>query len=415
MTPVHARICQRRRPQLPHRSAHIGIALAAVVVAATGVAGEPTPKPVEIVIVGAPDRGVFDPSIAGDGRQLYMTFSGVGSTGRLRDLNHNAVQTFLARSVDEGRTWRLVGGAVNPTVDAGAGATPSRGDRRWQSEVSTLAFDPYAPPRARWTLFWHQYLNADGARRFEHGWIAYKQAETAEGLAAATPIKLMAARGYSRIDDDPSATTRPPIAGPPILRLNDLHHDLATCLVASEPSALARPDGLYLAFACFRASAAGLGGVKTDIAMLKCARPCEATKPGAWSYVATVLSQRDAETLGLRKFSATDLFHADGRDFVMVSPVGINPGPDAYKGCVAFPFADIARGAVVRRGDGAPEASAAVALQKDSFNGACDLLPVGPLRGLLIGRIDFSAREGVIQAMFRIYASGVMPDVKTAP
>ena len=118
MTPVHARICQRRRPQLPHRSAHIGIALAAVVVAATGVAGEPTPKPVEIVIVGAPDRGVFDPSIAGDGRQLYMTFSGVGSTGRLRDLNHNAVQTFLARSVDEGRTWRLVGGAVNPTVDA---------------------------------------------------------------------------------------------------------------------------------------------------------------------------------------------------------------------------------------------------------------------------------------------------------
>jgi hypothetical protein len=34
----------------------------------------------EILLAGAPDRGIFDPSIAGDGRQLYMTVSGVSST-----------------------------------------------------------------------------------------------------------------------------------------------------------------------------------------------------------------------------------------------------------------------------------------------------------------------------------------------
>jgi hypothetical protein len=39
-----------------------------------------------------------------------------------------------------------------------------------------------------------------------------------------------------------------------------------------------------------------------------------------------MLSQRDAEELGMRKFSAVDLFTHDSHNFLIVSPVGTLPG-----------------------------------------------------------------------------------------
>jgi hypothetical protein len=64
-------------------------------------------------------------------------------------------------------------------------------------EVTALAFDPGAPQPARWKLFWHQYLNVNGDRYFEHGWLAYKEAETPEQLVSARPVKLITARDCS--------------------------------------------------------------------------------------------------------------------------------------------------------------------------------------------------------------------------
>ena len=121
---------------------------------------------------------------------------------------------------------------------------------------------------------------------------------------------------------------------------------------------------------------------------MKCRRPCDATRPEGWSYAGTVLSQRDAEALGMGKLSAADLFAHDGHSFVVVSPVGTVPGQGAYKGCAVFPFEDLATGAITRDRDGRPQLAVFVELDKDSFNGACAFLPDGPHRGLVIGQVD---------------------------
>jgi hypothetical protein len=363
----------------------------------------------EVLLAGTPDRGIFDPSIAGDGRQLYMTFSGVSSTAAGSSLGVTAVRSYLARSRDQGGTWQLIGGVVNPDVEISLDDFPSPHRGRWQSEVTALVFDPDAPQRARWKLFWHQYLNANGERRFEHGWLAYKEAETPEQLALAPAVKLMTARGYNPVSDQSAGRTKSPLAGPAVVRIQELHRDLANCAAVSEPGALATPDALYLALVCFRGSLFGWFGVSNRVVLLKCRRPCDATRPEGWSYAGTVLSQRDAEALGMRKFSAADLFRHDGRSFVTVSPVGTVPGEGAYKGCAVFPFENLATGAITRDEDGRPHLDAFVELDKNSFNGACAFLPDGPRKGLVIGQVDFAARRGGIEPTFHIFATGVMP------
>jgi hypothetical protein len=363
----------------------------------------------EILLAGAPDRGIFDPSIAGDGRQLYMTVSGVSSTAAGSSLGVTAVRSYLAGSQDQGRTWQFVGGVVNPDVEASLDDFPSPHRGRWQSEVTALAFDRDAPQSARWKLFWHQYLNVNGERRFEHGWLAYKEAETPEQLASARPVKLITARGYDRVNDQSAGRTKSPLAGPAVIRIHELNRGLARCAAVSEPGVLAKPDALYLALICFRGSLFGLFGVSNQVVLLKCRRPCDATRPEGWSYAGTVLSQRDAEALGMGKLSAADLFAHDGHSFVVVSPVGTVPGQGAYKGCAVFPFEDLATGAITRDRDGRPQLAAFVELDKDSFNGACAFLPDGPHRGLVIGQVNFAARRGGIEPTFRIFATGVMP------
>ena len=113
--------------------------------------------------------------------------------------------------------------------------------------------------------------------------------------------------------------------------------------------------------------------------------------------------------MGMRKFSAADLFTHDGHSFLIVSPVGTVPGEGAYKGCAVFPFEDLATGAITRDRDGRPHLDVFVELDQDSFNGACAFLPDGPHRGLVIGQVDFTAHLDGIEPTFRIFATEVTP------
>ena len=89
----------------------IGSVGASAIFAAASLAdsGSRVARKAELLRAGAPDRGIFDPSIAGDGRQLYMTVSGVSSTTAGSSLGVTAVRSYLERSQDQGRTWQLVG------------------------------------------------------------------------------------------------------------------------------------------------------------------------------------------------------------------------------------------------------------------------------------------------------------------
>ena len=83
----------------------------------------------------------------------------------------------LAFSDDNGSTWQDAGVAVStfsehavgpltvtnpaPPIDAGSNGI-------WQSETSTLIYDPAASEAERWKLLWFQYLHADGTSYFLH-------------------------------------------------------------------------------------------------------------------------------------------------------------------------------------------------------------------------------------------------------
>jgi hypothetical protein len=368
-------------------------------------AGQNSANYPEISIPGAPDHGIFDPSIARNGAgKLYMTLSGVASTVPGGDFNTLAVRTYLASSSDQGKTWQL-GGVVNPDVQVNV-----KGDRgSWQSEVSTLAFDPHAPKESRWKLVWHQYLAVKGDRKFAHGWMAYKEAATPEGLAVAKPVKLFIGKGYDKDGDDPAGSTHTPIPGSGVNKVHKMASALEDCIFLSEAGMLAKPEALYMSMLCFKPKLLGLLGAYHHVILLKCARPCDATKPGAWSYAGTVLTPEDAEELSMRKFSASDLFSEGGRDYIAVSPVSGEPVPESYKGCVVFRFADIARGEVERGGGKRPVPALTVSMDKDSFNGACSFLPSGPNKGLLIGRVNFYAQGGKPNAAFHLFNTNTGP------
>ena len=174
----------------------------------------------EIAIAGAPDHGIFDPSVASDGAgKLYMSLSGVASTTPGGGFGTAAVRTYLASSGDQGKSWQLAG-VINPDIAVVLGTAPTNG--RWQSEVSALVYDAQASAQARWKLIWHQYLNIDGVRKFEHGWIAYKEAATPGALATAKPVKLFTAAAYDAVNDNPAGWTRSPIAGAGVNKVQQL-------------------------------------------------------------------------------------------------------------------------------------------------------------------------------------------------
>jgi hypothetical protein len=366
------------------------------------------PAGVELQLPGAPDHGIFDPSVAkSETGTLYMSVSGVASTSAGAGLGALSVSTYLAISKDQGATWQL-SSLLNRSIDVPLVSAPAPHQGRWQSEVSALVFDGSATPQARWKLFWHQYLNVNGERRFQHGWIAYKEAASPEGLAAANPVKLMTALAYDPVNDVTTSWTHSPIAGPAQVRTQDLAPDLRRCAAMSEPGVLAKPDALYLSLLCVRASPLGLPRATNQIVVLRCTRPC--TAPGAWSYVGTALTQDDAEALGMRKFSASDLFSEGGRDFLTVSPVGTVPSEGAYKGCVVFQFTDLTRAQLARSAERTLHPVAHIALQEDSFNGACTFVPSGTHGSLLIGQVDFrKSTTGQVEPHFRVFQTLVTP------
>jgi hypothetical protein len=362
----------------------------------------------ELTMPGMPSRGIFDASVAaGPGGALYMSVSGVEAPGGDALLEHLAVHTLLARSTDQGEHWSLLG-TINPDIGFAAAEKRKPKPARWQCEVSALAYDPYDAPGARWKLVWHQYLRIEEDRHFEHGWIAWREAATPEALAGSAPVKLLGTFAYATVDDNAAAWTKPPIDGAPLLRSNQLSPELAGCAVLTEPGLLARPEGLYLSLVCHEPKAFGWMGASSRVVLLRCTRPC--TAAASWQFVATVLDMGDAMSLGVEKFSASDLFSAEDADYLTVSPVGKGPGKDAYKGCWVIPFRNITTGELWRSAGGVLQPRLRIALGAESFNGACSYLPAGPHRGLLIGQlvIDTSRRK-VPSGVFHLYHAGIGP------
>lgn len=275
--------------------------------------------PGEITFPGVGPKGVFDPSIEADvdGR-LWMSYSEVADSAMWPGRNDH-IRTRLAWSDDAGARWTDAGLVVNAALDVALPLPPPLEAGTWNHEVSAIVRDPGAPAAERWKLFWHRYLWVDGARRFEHGWIAMRSAPAPAGPWS-SERKLFVGSLYDAGND---ATL-----GPPELRLDTLHPDLAGCVAASEPGLIATSDALYVVLL------AAEGTSKNGrIALLRWRH----ASPG-WTYRGSFLvNALDGPAAGVDGFSAPELFMKGSTPHLIVTPqVG-----DLYLGTWIYRVGDL--------------------------------------------------------------------------
>jgi hypothetical protein len=360
-----------------------------------------------IVFPGVSAAGAFDPSLADTpaGARAWMSYSAVDPSPHWHDKNSRTITTRLAYSDDHGESWTDAGYQVNGITEDPSGTKPAT----WINEVSSLVFNPSAPLRERWKLFWHHYLRVGEEGEFQHGWIGYKSAETPAGLRLAKEVKLFGARGYDSADNYPAAGTKPPVVGPPLVEAQKLHGDLSMCLALSEPGAMASPSGIYMSLSCVEPKvknplgllAIGLFGVETRIVLLKCDAPCYPDAPNAWRYISSPLTQQDASSAGVSGYSAPDLYEEGGKAYLMVSPTSDTPVKGSYNGCLVFAFTNLEAGTLERAG-GAPRVIRKASGHPGTFNGASTYQPSVSAAGFLYGEITFGKGE----PYFNIFRTG---------
>lgn len=316
-----------------------------------------SPLPARIMFSGAGNLGIFDPSVASDpvSGDLWMSYSSVETSAYYPASTYWAVSIRLASSSDGGVTWQdqgvvaqnvesLVGPMTesHPTADI-----PANSQGIWQSETSSLIYDPSAPAGEEWKLIWFQYLNADLVSYFvDYSWIAMKMASTPKGLASAATVKLFGGVGLQADGSNTGSPVYSPTGGAPVIQLNsDLTQtvggadlaDLNLCIFA-EPGLHATSSAVYLAMFCADATT---DPVTEYIVYFRCNSPCSMTNSGSWEYVGRLLSPADAqEATGDDHYQAPDLIEINNRVFLIVTPVNASSG-NRYNGCRVYEFVDV--------------------------------------------------------------------------
>jgi hypothetical protein len=189
------------------KNSWIIILSALLLVSCGGGGGGNSISPNRITFTGGGELGIFDPSIARDpaDTRVWMSYSAVDSSQYYSTDLYWSVSIRLAYSDDNGGTWQDGGVVVAPFTENTVGPMTVHPPQTlidagsqgiWQSETSSLIFDPGAPAGERWKLIWFQYLNADLTSYFlDYSWIAMKTSATPIELATATPVKLFGGFG----------------------------------------------------------------------------------------------------------------------------------------------------------------------------------------------------------------------------
>ncbi len=230
-----------------------------------------------------------------------MSYSSVDTSIYYAPSLYWAVSVRLAYSDDNGTIWQDAGVVVAPKTetllgpmpaDHPTGNIPANSKGIWQSETSSLIYDPSAPVAERWKLVWFQYLHANSTSFFvDYSWIAMKTASTPSGLSTATAVKLFGGVGLQTASSNAGDPVFAPIGGAPVIQLNtDLTQssgganlsELTFC-VFSEPGLHATNSAVYLAIYCADASTIPTTGDLTEyLVYFRCGSPCNMAKVAFW-------------------------------------------------------------------------------------------------------------------------------------
>lgn len=374
--------------------------------------------PEQVTFSGAGDLGIFDPSVTrdpGTGR-LWMSYSSVGTSIYYVSSLYWAVSIRLAFSDDNGVSWQDAGVVVAPKVETLLGpmtstpATPSipaNSQGIWQSETSSLIYDPSAPVAERWKLIWFQYLNANLTSFFaDHSWIAMKMAATPLGLAAAPPVKLFGGAGLQSDGSNTGSPVFSPTGGTPATQLNtDLTQsvgaanlaDLNLCVFA-EPGLHATSSAVYLAIFCADATT---NPITEYLVYFRCNSPCNMTSAASWEYLGRLLTPADAQAAtGDDHFQAPALVEKIGKTYLVITPVDTTSG-NRYNGCRVYEFSDV-NSNQLRRNSGQLVEVARIDGDGSTHNGACAAYS-GLNGGILLSQFEPAATVET----FKIYKSQV--------
>jgi hypothetical protein len=394
------------------------IAAGAIIIDSCGGGGGSAQAPPErITFSGGGELGIFDPSIArdpGDGK-LWMSYSAVDSSVFYSTDLYWSVSIRLAHSDDNGGTWTDAGIAAAPytervvgpmTVTAGQPAIGGTSAGIWQSETSSLIYDPGAPAGERWKLIWFQYLNANLVSYFlDYSWIAMKTAATPLDLATATPVKLFGGFGIQPQGEITGSPSFSPIGGPAAVALNaDLTtaavgeslSDLTSCVFA-EPGLAATDTTVYLSIFCMDVSV-----LEESLLHFKCDSPCDMANAAGWEYLGKLLTPADAaDAVNRDHYQAPAVVRQGGMTYLLATPVDTSVG-NRYDGCRVYEFTDIDTSALLRDGGGDLIEVTAANGQPDLHNGACEALD-GMDGGIIYSQFD----PANVPETFRIYKSQV--------
>ena len=368
--------------------------------------------PIRLTYSGVGALGIFDPAVTLDPatNRVWMSYSAVDSVTSLRAPWGVGIR--LGYTDNGGSVWSdngLVTATRDVTVQPGISVTSPEpavtvaSPGIWQSETSTVVYDPHAsvPTGERWKMLYHRILWANNIPYYvSYSWIEMKQASTVAGLAAATPVKLF---GGSLIKNDaPSLTnTAAPIGGAPAFALNTKHAELTNCGLFGEPSLLATGDTLYMALDC---QLLGGASVEPYVVMFKCTSPCTMTNLASWTYLGRVTTPADAAAINsaYKGLSAPALTTQGGRYYLITTPVATSG--DRYDGCQVYEFADLTTGLLQRNGAGGPllPPVAQVTGISNTHNGAC-AHHAALSYGMLHSQLDTNNPPEI----FRIYQSRV--------
>jgi hypothetical protein len=344
-----------------------------------------------------------------------MSYSAVDSSVFYSTDLYWSVSIRLAYSDDNGGTWQDGGVVVAPFTEAAVGPMTVTGLQApidtgsagiWQSETSSLVYEPGATVDQRWKLIWFQYLNADLTNYFlDYSWIAMKTAATPLGLEAATPVKLFGGFGIQSEGGNIASPVFSPIGGTPAVALNaDLTKaamgeslsDLTTCVFA-EPGLAATGTAVYLSIFCIDVSV-----TEENLLHFKCESPCDMTDSAGWEYLGQLLTPADAAaSTGRDHYQAPAVVRQGDKTYLLATPVDTTIG-NRYDGCRAYEFTDVNTSELSRDGSSQLIEMARADGQADLHNGACDAFED------LDGGIIYSQFDPTnAPEAFRIYKSGV--------
>jgi hypothetical protein len=340
----------------------------------------------ELGILGDPAasdafRGYGDPSLEydADTGTLWLTYSWLnvmpGGVGPPID---NGVHTHLARSDDNGLTFRFVRG-VNPVESE---PDPVTGLTGWSTyEVPTIVKDA----QRQWQLLSLRYHSkGTGGRdhfRFER--------TVADDPAMLGDTRVGWIRGAGLDESIPVAHDLSLIPG------------LSDCFAFTEPDLYSESGATYLATHCIVVDAQGER--RPDLERLVLLRE----EASGYSFLGNLLTAADAADRNVDTLEQVDVSRArDGSLILLATPID-HDAATQHQGCVAFEIEDLAAARIRRDGSGNAVLRAVITADGSGLGPGLCTYHANSETGILLVIVD--VRAVPFDARFSLRATGVHP------